>query len=151
MSQASTPIASGMSYFMGNYSVVRLSGGQWAALNREGILDVVDLEEYEDDDIDNVFYNLRRPQDTWHPTIPFRAGSAKVPADAAVNPPVVFQAAVPQRERVDAWTEKQAPMVCSALSVKKIKLSANIVRHYAGIGRPLTKENMKYVILKDHN
>ena len=45
MSQASTPIASGMSYFMGNRSVVRLSLGQWDAFKQEGILDVRDLEE----------------------------------------------------------------------------------------------------------
>ena len=98
MSQASTPIPSGIFYFMGNRSVVRLSLGQWDALNREGIVDVEDLKEYEDDDIDNVFYNLRRPQDLWHPTIPFRAGSAEVPADNAATPPVAFQAAVPRRE-----------------------------------------------------
>ena len=115
MSQASTPIASGLVYFMGPHSVVRLSGGQWIALNREGIEDVKDLKEYKDDDIDNVFYNLRRPQDLWHATIPFRAGSAEVPAQPNAAPPVLFEAAVAQRDRVDAWTEKQAPMVCSAL------------------------------------
>ena len=109
------------------------------------------MEEYDDDDIDNVIQNLRRPQDTWHPTIPLIPASAEILADDTVNPPVVYQAAVPRRERVAAWTEKQAPMVCSALSVKKIKLSANIVSHYAGIGRPLTQENMKYVILKDYD
>ena len=114
-------------------------------------MDVEDLKEYDDDDIDNVILNLRRPQDTWHATIPLIPGSVEILADNSVNPPVVYQAAVPRRERVDAWTEKVAPMVCGALSVKKIKLSANIVRHYAGIGRPLTQENMKYVILKDYD
>ena len=141
MSQASTPFMSGQQYFLGTYSVVKLSGGQWEVLKREGILSVADLMEYEDDDIDNVFYNLRRPQDTWHSTIPLIQGSAEILADDTVNPPVVYQAAVPRRERVASWTEKQAPMVYSALSVKKIKLSANIVRHYAGIGRPLTQES----------
>ena len=42
-------------------------------------------------------------------------------------------------------------MVCGALSVKKIKLSGDIIHNYAGIGQFLTQENMKYVILKDHN
>ena len=134
MSQASTPFVSGRQYFLGTYSVVKLSRGQWAALKREGILNVADLEEYKDDDINNVVQNLRRPQDTWHPTIPLDPGSAEIPAQPNAVPPVLFQAAVARRERVDAWTKKQPPMVCSALSVKKIKLSANIVRHYAGIG-----------------
>ena len=62
MSQASTPIGSGLHYFLGATSVVRLSVGQWGALTREGIVDVGDLEEYEDDDIDNVIQNLRRPR-----------------------------------------------------------------------------------------
>ena len=94
MSQASTPIVSGLSYFMGNRSVVKLSLGQWDALKREGILDVGDLEEYEDDDIDNVVYNLRQPQDTWYPTIPLEPGSAEIPFDANAVPPVLFQVAV---------------------------------------------------------
>ena len=41
-------------------------------------------------------------------------------------------------------------MVCSALLVKKMKLSADIVHYYTVIGRPLTMEDMKYVILKDY-
>ena len=45
MSQASTPFVSGQQYFLGTYSVVKLSKGQWAALKLEGILNVVDLEE----------------------------------------------------------------------------------------------------------
>ena len=99
MSQASTPFVSGQQYFLGTYSVVKLSGGQWAALKREGILSVVDLMEYEDDDIDNVVQNLRRPQDTWHPTIPLEPGSVEILADANATPPVAFQAAVARRER----------------------------------------------------
>ena len=151
MSQASTPFATGQDYFMGNLSVVKLSGGQWIALKRECILNVGDLAEYKDDDINNVILNLRRPQDIFHPTVPVFPGSAEIPANNNANPLVLFQAAVARRERVVAWTEKQAPMVCGALSVKKIKLSADIVRYYAGIRQPLTQENMKYVILKDHN
>ena len=42
-------------------------------------------------------------------------------------------------------------MVCSALSVKKMKLAADIVCYYAGTGQPLTVKNMKYVILKDYS
>ena len=64
---------------------------------------------------------------------------------------MLFQAVVAQRERVDAWTEKQPPMVCSALLVQKMKQEIDIVCYYAGVGRPLTVENMKYVILKDYN
>ena len=64
---------------------------------------------------------------------------------------MLFQAEVLSRPRVVAWTEKQSPMVCSGLSVKKLKLSADLVHYYTGIGRPLTVENMNYVILKDYN
>ena len=41
--------------------------------------------------------------------------------------------------------------LCGALSVNKLKLVVDIVRYYTGIGRPLTQENTKYVILKDYN
>ena len=58
MSQESTPLT-GQDYFMGNYSVVKLSARQWVALKREGIKDVKDLVEFEDDDVDSVILNLR--------------------------------------------------------------------------------------------
>ena len=77
---------------------MKLSGGQWAALKQDGILNVVDLAEYKDDDINNVIMNLRRPQDIWHPTVPMFPGSAEIPANNNVNPPVLFQAAVAWRE-----------------------------------------------------
>ena len=80
MSQASTPFVSGQGYFMGNLSVVKLSAGQWIALKREGILNVGDLVEFEDDDIDNVILDLRQPQDIWHPTQLAVPGSAEIPA-----------------------------------------------------------------------
>ena len=63
MSQASTPFATSQDYFMRILSVVKLSVGQWIFLNTEGIVNVKDLLEVEDDDIDNIFLNLRRPQD----------------------------------------------------------------------------------------
>ena len=69
MSQASTPLT-GQGYFMGNSSVIRLSSGQWVAVKREGIKNIGDLVEFEDDNIDNVILNLRRPLDIWHPTTP---------------------------------------------------------------------------------
>ena len=64
---------------------------------------------------------------------------------------MAYQAVVLQRDRVDAWNKKQDPLVCGALSVKKSKLAADVVCYYTGIGRPLTQENMKYVILKDYS
>ena len=136
---------------MGNHSVVKLSAEQWVSIKQEGIMNVEDLVEFEDDDIDNVILNLRRPQDVWHLTQLAVPGSADILANPNVNPPVVYQAAVARRERVVAWTKKQPPMVCSALLVKKMKLAADIVLYYTGVGRPLTMENMKYVILKDYN
>ena len=74
MSQGSTSFALGQDYFMGNYSVVKLSARQWVSINCEGIMkelwrncegivNVEDLLEFKDDDIDNVFLNLRQPQD----------------------------------------------------------------------------------------
>ena len=68
MSQASTPLTV-QCYFMGNSSVVRLSFVQWVTLKREGIENVWDLVEFEDDNIDNEILNLRQPQDIYHPTI----------------------------------------------------------------------------------
>ena len=58
MSQASTPFGSGLDYFMGATSVVKLSPGQWISVNTEGTVNVKDLLEFEDDDIDNVVLNL---------------------------------------------------------------------------------------------
>ena len=52
-----------------------MSAGQWVASKQEGIANVKDLVELEDDDIDNIILNLRRPQDIWHPTIPAHTGS----------------------------------------------------------------------------
>ena len=45
--------------------------------------------------------------------------------------------------------EKQGPLVCEELPVKKLKLVADVVHFYVGIGRSLTQENTKHVILKD--
>ena len=58
MSQASTPFATGQDYFMGPPSVVKLSVGQWISVKKEGIVNVKDLLEFEDDNIDNVVLNL---------------------------------------------------------------------------------------------
>ena len=113
MSQVSTPFASGQSYFIGNPSVVKLSPGQWVSIKAEGIVNVEDLLEFEDDDIDNVTTNLRRPQDVWFPTREAVVGPVKVAVNTNTVPPVLFRAAVLQRARVVAWTEKQPPMVCS--------------------------------------
>ena len=138
MSQASTPFANGHDYFLGNTSVVKLSAGQWISVNTEGIMNVEDLLEFEDDDIDNVVLNLRRPQDVWHPTEEAVLAEAEILADPLAVPPVLFKAAVLPRARVDAWTEKQPPYVCSALSVKKLKLAADLVCYHTGTGCPLT-------------
>ena len=84
----------------------------------EGIISVEDLEEFEDDDIDNVIQNFRQPQDIWHPTVQAHARSAEVLENLAAIPPVAYQATVLQRDRVDAWNKKQASLVCASLSVK---------------------------------
>ena len=114
-------------------------------------MEVEDLLEFEDDDINNVVLNLQCPQDVWHPKVEAVIGQAEILADPNAVPPVLFQAAVLSCPRVVAWTEKQPPMVCSALLVKKLKLSADLVCYYTGIGRSLTVENMNYAILKDCN
>ena len=62
MSQASRTLT-GQDYFLGTTSVVRLAAKQYVALKGEGIVNVEDLEEFKDNDIDNVIQNLRRPQD----------------------------------------------------------------------------------------
>ena len=150
MSQAST-LLTGQGYFIGNSSVVPLRSGQWVALKREGIQNIGDLVKFKDDDIDNVTLNLRQPQDIWHLTIPTWKRSAEIAVNNAVVHPVPFRAAVTRRDRVDAWTKKQHPLVCSALLVKKMKLTADIVCYYTGIRQPQIKENMEYAILKDYN
>ena len=151
MSQASTLFAASQDYFIGILSVVKLSAGQWISVNTEGIVNVKDLLEFEDDNIDNVVLNLKRPQDVLHPTEATVIGQAEISADPNAVPPVRFQAAVLPCPRVVAWTEKQPPMVCSALSVKILKLSADLVFYYTGIRQPLTMENMSYFIHKDYN
>ena len=78
-------------------------------------------------------------------------GSAEIADNNAAVPPVRFQAAVAQRNRVNARTEKQSPLICSALLVKKVKLAAHMVHYYTSNRQPLTKENMEYVFLKDYN
>ena len=90
MSQASTSFASGQSYFMDNPSVVKLSPGQWVSIKAEGIVNVKDLLEFEDDDIDNVITNLRQPQDIWHPTREAVVGRVEVAANPNAVPPVLF-------------------------------------------------------------
>ena len=58
MSQASTTLT-GQDYFLGNTSVVQLANKQFVVLKGEEIINVEDLEEFKDDDIDNVIQNLR--------------------------------------------------------------------------------------------
>ena len=69
-------------------------------------MNVEDLLEFEDDDIDNVVTNLRRPQDVWHATTEDVVGLAKIPADPNAVPSVLFQAEVLPYPRVVAWAEK---------------------------------------------
>ena len=59
MSQAST-VSNPIDYFL---NVVKIHYSQWGALTGEGINDVGDLVEFDDNDIDNVVTNLRHPQD----------------------------------------------------------------------------------------
>ena len=101
MSQASTALTS-QDYFLSNTSMVQLAVKQYVALKGKEIVNVDDLEEFEDDAIDNVVQNLRRPQDILHPTVQAHTGSAEIVADLAAVSPVPFQAAVAQHNRVDA-------------------------------------------------
>ena len=107
--------------------------------------------ELEDDDINNVILNLWQPQDIWHPIILACAERAEIAVNDAAVPPMTIQALVTQKDRFDAWTKKHPPLLCSALSVKKMKLVADIACYYTGIRQSLTKENMEYVIIKDYN
>ena len=62
---------------------------------------------------------------------------------ADINNGVLFLAPILQSDRVVALTEKQASLVLGALSVKKMKLVADIVPYFTAAGRPLIQENMK--------
>ena len=78
MSQASTALTS-ITYYL---SVVGIHHTQWLALTREGISDVEDMIKFDDDDIDNVVTNLRRPQDIFHAEVPAQLGVPEVLAVA---------------------------------------------------------------------
>ena len=75
-------------------------------IKAEGIVNIKDLLEFEDDDINNVITNLRQPQDIWHLTRDAVVGCAEVAANPNAVPLMLFLAAVLQRARVIAWTEK---------------------------------------------
>ena len=138
MSEAST-VLTGITYLL---SVIGIHHTQWLALTREGISDVEDMIEFDDDDNNNVVTDLRRPQDIFHAEVPAVLGVPEVLAVAGgLNVPAVLH--VPEilpQARVDARTEKQAPFVLSALAVKKLKMTGELARHYTGLGRSLTEE-----------
>ena len=90
MSQVSTSFSLCQDYFMGNNSVVKLSAGQWVYIKQEGIVNVKDLMEFEDDDIGNVIFNLRQPQDIQHPTQLAIPGSTEIAANNNVDPLMLF-------------------------------------------------------------
>ena len=148
MSQASTPLI-GQYYLLRQSSIVRCNVAQWTTLKVEGIVDVEDLAEFDDDDIDSVIQNLRRPQDVYHQEVPATIDRVEVPADLAKgmeHNPKYFLTAY-----VDAYTEKQPPLVCSMFTVKELKLTDELFCHYTGVGCILTQENMTYIILNDYN
>ena len=64
---------------------------------------------------------------------------------------VLYVPAILAHARIDAHTKKQAPFVLSALSVKKMKMTGQLVYHYASVGRMLTKETITHVILIDYS
>lgn len=49
--------------------LVRCTMDQWLTLKVEGSNDAEDMEEFEDDDIDNVVQNLRQPNNIFHAEI----------------------------------------------------------------------------------
>lgn len=125
---------------------MKLQANQWPALTQERINVVEDLVEIEDNVINNVVQNLIRwAQDIFHAEI---LGAEVVAVAAApIISKVLHVLAVLPQPRIDARTKNQVPYVLSAFSLKKIKMAGQLVRHYAGIERALTKENMAYVIL----
>ena len=115
----------------------------------EGMVDVVDLAELDDDDVDNIIQNLRLPQDIYHPEVPVTLGRVEVVTNSTngvLHSPEVFS-----KPHVDAYNKEQAPLVCSALSVEKLEMTGNLVCHYTCVRPAVLKENMTFVILKDYN
>ena len=83
-------------------------------LMAEGITNVMDLEEFNDEDIKSVQENLRKP-----------AGTIVDPDD--------------ENERI-----ARPSYVLGAKSVKRLKIAASAVRYYITVGREITAENMHF-------
>ena len=83
-------------------------------LMTEGITNVMDLEEFNDEDIKSVQENLRKP-----------AGTIVDPDD--------------ENERI-----ARPSYVLGAKSVKRLKIAASAVRYYMTVGREITAENMHF-------
>ena len=154
MTQASTPMTM-LNFFC---YVMKLTVAQMYVLQAEGITNVKHMIEFEDNDVNNVVLNLRQPQDTFHAEIPTITGMLAVAAvaitanaTATAIPAVAAVAAVAPTTYIDAQTVKQAPLVLvlGALSVEKLMMAGQLVCHYEGIRRTLTKENKTYVILQN--
>ena len=104
MSQASK-VLNPINYFI---NIVNIHHSQWGALFREGINNVEDLAEFDDDDIDNIVTNLWRPQDIFHTEVPAQACSPEVVAvPAAIGVVEVLHVpAVPGHAQIDARSKK---------------------------------------------
>ena len=115
MSQASMALVP-IDFF---FNIVKLQENQLIASTMEGINNVEDMVEFKDDDIDNVIQNLRQPH-IFQSEIPAHGSRPEVVARAIVDgfAKVLPVQAVPPQLCIDTRTEKQAPLVLSALSVK---------------------------------
>ena len=81
MSQASMALVA-INFF---FEIVKLQANHWIALTMEGINNVEDMGEFEDDDINNVVQNLRQPQDIYHAKISAHASRLEVVARDVIN------------------------------------------------------------------
>ena len=97
------------------------------------------MVDFEDNNIENMVLNLQQLEDIFHAEVLAQAGTPTVAALASVS--VSGNVAV-----ITAVS-----LVLSALSIKKRKMTGQLVCHYEGIRCPLTKGNKAYVILKNYN
>ena len=86
-----------------------------------------DLVKFDDNNIDNVVTNLRRPQDIFHAEVSVHTQvEQKLQQQLLVLnniAKVLHVPAILAHTRIDAQTKEHAPLALNALSVKKMKMT----------------------------
>ena len=102
------------------------------------------MEEFENDDINNIIQNLRQPLDTFCAEVPANMGRTEVLANVKAGAAHVL--AILVTLYIDERTEKRASLIISVLFVKKMKLARQLVCHCVDVQRffDTRKHNLCY-------